>query len=352
MIRCAIWRARFSSSKPFLKQLRKSCFASRLACLLIFIPRSFAHISTSDLAGGFFGNPALIVCGEDLAGYSGRGLHNQSADFAFQFGEHSRVILGGSLAGLDHDLLGRANRLLGFLFLNARSGGARFLDQFDGLRVRLRKNFLALRLGFRQLRFDSVGVRQPFRDALAPLFQNRYHRLVCEALKQKCDDAKADYLRQKMGPIHAEFPRGIPDHPGNHNTVHKSGFTGRGVKSSAPFGCFTGWAMLWSPGRSRKTRCLPRTRWPGLIARESVSLRRDCVPPLPTPSRQSDPRRWLRPALPNRRVYCRSLLPILALTYFCPFVLQRLPRLNTVKPPKLVNDAARNADRHAGISAS
>ena len=46
----------------------------------------------------FLGEPALVFGGQHLAGDGRGGLHDQPADFAFQLGEHPRMVLRGGFA--------------------------------------------------------------------------------------------------------------------------------------------------------------------------------------------------------------------------------------------------------------
>ena len=86
------------------------------------------------MLGSFLGQPALIFRGEDFAGDGRRGLHNQAAHIALEFGEHSGVVLFGGLSRLGNDLRGSGDGLLTFIRLDARSRGPSFFDQLVRLR--------------------------------------------------------------------------------------------------------------------------------------------------------------------------------------------------------------------------
>ena len=90
-----------SSSTPFARQLRNSCLASRRACLEIFMLNASACQvrAMRNLSGGFLGQAALVFRRQHLAGHRGGGLHDQTADFALEFGQHAGVVLRGGLAG-------------------------------------------------------------------------------------------------------------------------------------------------------------------------------------------------------------------------------------------------------------
>ena len=64
--------------------------------------------------------------------------------------------------------------------LHAGGRGAGLLDQLGGLRVGLRHDLLALRLGPGQLGLDLLGVGQALGDLLPPLLQHRQDRPVGE----------------------------------------------------------------------------------------------------------------------------------------------------------------------------
>ena len=93
-------------------------------------------------------------------------MHDQPADFAFEFGQHAGVIRRGGFAGFGDDLFGCGDGFLGFLFLDPGGGGAGFLDEFGRLGVGLDEDLLTLGLGAGQFGLDFLGVGQALGDPL------------------------------------------------------------------------------------------------------------------------------------------------------------------------------------------
>ena len=191
------------------------------------------------LSAGLFRQALLVVGRQDLAGDFGRRGNHQPAHFAAQLCQHPGVLGIRGVPRLFHDFPGGRDGFLGFLFLHARGGSARFFNQLGCLDVRLAQNFLALRCGPRQLGLDLVGVGQAFGNALPAFLQHLQDRLVGKALQEKSDDAEADDLRDEMGPVQAELGGGV--FGGLHQTaggkknrnVHKNCRQATGAESGA-----------------------------------------------------------------------------------------------------------------------
>src|SRR6185312_16848953 len=111
-------RTRFSSITPLAMQSRKSCFASRLDCLEIFISIQNPKPKLRNLPGSFFRQSLLVFRRQNLAGHRRRGLHHQAAHFLLQVGQHTRVIRSRGFAGLGDDLFRGSNGFLRFIFAN------------------------------------------------------------------------------------------------------------------------------------------------------------------------------------------------------------------------------------------
>src|SRR6266852_8661471 len=98
-------RTRSPSSRPLTWQLRKSCWASRRACLEIVTLVGSGTELGRQLPSCFFGQAALVLGCQNLAGHFARGLHDELTDLPFQLEQHAGMFgLGGLLRFLD-DLL-------------------------------------------------------------------------------------------------------------------------------------------------------------------------------------------------------------------------------------------------------
>jgi len=107
------------------------------------------------------------------------------------------------------DLLGLDNRLLCFLFLDAGSGGASFLNELVRLSGGLIENLLPGSLSLGQLRLDFVGVGNGFGNALLALLQHRQDRLVREPLEEEQDDREVDRLGRELEPVNSQITKGF-----------------------------------------------------------------------------------------------------------------------------------------------
>src|SRR5712691_11264273 len=95
-------RTRSPLSRPSAWQLRKSCWASRRACLEIVTFVGFGTELGRQLSSGFFGQAALVLGCQNLPGHLARGLHDQFADLPFQIDQHAGMFgFGGLLRFLD-----------------------------------------------------------------------------------------------------------------------------------------------------------------------------------------------------------------------------------------------------------
>src|SRR5688572_26973475 len=104
-------------------------------------------------------------------------------------------------------------------------------------------------------------------------------------MQQKRDDAEADQLCNEVRGVKSERPGNFLDDVARFAGTRRGGCKDQRIRhiskkaGTSLSSClsFTG----LSPGKWRRTRCLPRRPCSEWLERESSLRRRDCVPPLP-----------------------------------------------------------------------
>src|SRR5262249_60867128 len=85
----------------------------------------------------------------------------------------------------------------------------RFVDHFLGVGIALRHDLLITLLRVGELLSNLLGVQLSFFNFSPSILENGEDRFLSEAAQKKCDDAKADHLREKQFPIPAKRVGGL-----------------------------------------------------------------------------------------------------------------------------------------------
>src|SRR5262249_32749730 len=137
--------------------------------------------------------------------------YNQPADLLLEVGKHTSVVLRCGLPCLDDDLFSGSSGLPGFLFQQAISRSAGFLDELRRLGVSLHHHFLTLSLRSRQLRFHLVGMGGAGGDGVTRIPKLWEERFIGKPREKKKEDRKADHLSYQRRPPHTESPGNLFD---------------------------------------------------------------------------------------------------------------------------------------------
>ena len=167
--------------------------------------------SGCELLNGILGKAFLILRRDHFADNLCGGLDDEINHLLLYLGNHLVSLLNDALLSLDDDAFGILDRLLELLLCNCIATGARLLQEFGCVLVRLAQDFLVAQFGFRQLLLDPFGVVLAFFDSAPPLLEHLENGSKGILVKDPINYEKQDDLRDELRPSDPEVRENLCD---------------------------------------------------------------------------------------------------------------------------------------------